>query len=597
MFVKKYSNHLNIGTLVLCSLAPALIAAAMTLGFVADPRNGLINPDSYMRLVRLRDMLDTHQTLSAVARDASGGGTILHWSHLIDSLLVTLATPLTLFMSPHDALQTAARAFGPMSAGAAGLAAAWAAAPFAERRWLVLASILPPLSPAIASYDLIGVVHHHVLAAAVAVTAWGWAARILARPAGYAGPVPAGLALGAWAGVGIWLTPETLPLTMMAFGGLGLAWILYPQRTDIARAIAATGLAFLLVTGAALLVDPPAAGLTATEFDRVSIVFAGLALAVAAAGCALRAAHRQCPHRPERAAAALAIAGNGLVAWAWYFKAALGDAALFGDMPAQRTMFEYVTEMLPVRGLGGYQTYLLSGALTAALLIVLAWRRKSPILGYAAGCAILLLLEGQAHVRFAAYPEMAGAAALPIAITLAGKFADFRSARWRPAARLAALLLFLQAPVAGLLIPAFARTAEAADAVRVPACRIQDGIPLLLSHPGAVIMAEVSDTPEILYGAPVRTVGSLYHRNSAAFLRLNAAWRAAASATVPPEVMATEASHILLCKGPTRTPLVQDLPFMTLYDQLRTGNTPPWLRAVAENPVSGHVLYEIVGKS
>ena len=32
---------------------------------------------------------------------------------------------------------------------------------------------------------------------------------------------------------------------------------------------------------------------------------------------------------------------------------------------------------------------------------------------------------------------------------------------------------------------------------------------------------------------------------------------------------------------------------VTLYDQARAGKPPPWLRKIAENPESGHVLYTV----
>jgi hypothetical protein len=92
----------------------------------------------------------------------------------------------------------------------------------------------------------------------------------------------------------------------------------------------------------------------------------------------------------------------------------------------------------------------------------------------------------------------------------------------------------------------------------------------------------------------VRTVGSLYHRNVPAFLRLRAAWREVPAAAPGPDFTATGATLVLVCPRPQRSPLVDGLPPTTLYDRLGAGNPPPWLRRLAVDPASGFVLYGVV---
>src|SRR5690242_2703350 len=118
-----------------CFLLPALIACATASQFL--PRllaGGLLNPDSYMRLLRIEEMLREHHVTYVVPRDGSGAGALLHWSHLIDSLIILLAAPFGLLLDQHAALHAAAMVFGPLCMGALGLALLWAIAPFA-RRW------------------------------------------------------------------------------------------------------------------------------------------------------------------------------------------------------------------------------------------------------------------------------------------------------------------------------------------------------------------------------------------------------------------------------------------------------------------------------
>ncbi len=586
----KRSDRVGAGTGFICVTFALLATIGMSLRVLPDLRAGeLSNPDTYMRLVRLREMLDSGHVIYSVARDGSGHGTVLHWSHLIDSLLCVLMLPFAWFMPPHAALHAAALTFGPLNLAALGFAVAWAAAPCAERKYLWLAAVLPPLSPAIISYGVAGVVHHHVAIVLVVVACCGWVARLIGGQAN----ASAGIALGAWAGLGIWLTPETVPLTMMTFVALGLTWVLSPEREDIARAIGLTGVAFALVTLLALLVDPPAAGIAAVEIDRVSMLFAAFALAIGVTGGALWLAGPRPRHRGSRLAAALAIGSLCCTIWAATFWSAMFHGNMLVDSARRDAMFGHIAEMLPIAGVLPGLQFLLTGVLAAALLCVLAARRRSPSLAYAAVCLSGLLVLGWSHMRFSAYPEAAGAIALPIALTLA----EHATLSWHQIGqsftRMATILLFIQVPYLGQL-PAFSGSARAASAVVLPACKIADAVAMLAGHPGAVVLADVNDTPEILYKTTVLTVGSLYHRDLAGFLRLRAAWRSAPSASVPPEIDAAEVTLVLGCETPARSSLVEDVPTATLLDQVRTGHPPPWLRRIDANPASGQVLYEVV---
>jgi hypothetical protein len=365
------------------------------------------------------------------------------------------------------------------------------------------------------------------------------------------------------------------------------------MRNDIPQAIGLTGLSFACVTTLALLVDPPADGLLAIEIDRLSVLFSGLALAVAATGAGLWAAHGMVPRRGPRIAAACAIGLVCCAAWAATFHGAIFGTNMLLNEDQRNIMFDHVTEMLPIAGALPALHLLLTGACAALIAAAWAVRRQSLLLGYVAMCLAGLLVLGWLHVRFAAYPEAAGAIALPIALTLATAV----TARWhqigQSLARLATILLFIQVPYLGHL-PDVTGSAHATPLVVPPACKVTDAVAMLAPHPGAVVLTDPNETPEILYKTKVRTVGSLYHRGVEGFLRLRAAWRVPPSATVPPEFDAAEISLVLGCKTPARSPLVEDIPTATLLDQVRTGNPPPWLRQTDENSVSGEVLYEVV---
>src|ERR1700744_1172835 len=109
-------------------LALSLGLAGGHLAFKALIHGSLLNPDSYMRLVRLHDIMRAHAPIDIVARDASSSGTLLYWSHVLDSLLLVLATPLMPLLGEHEALRWAGIALGPLGAGLLGLALAWGGA-------------------------------------------------------------------------------------------------------------------------------------------------------------------------------------------------------------------------------------------------------------------------------------------------------------------------------------------------------------------------------------------------------------------------------------------------------------------------------------
>ena len=582
---------MGLGTGFACVIFPVLAAAGMSIRSLPAIRaGGLSNPDSYMRLVRLRDMVDSGDVVFQVARDGSGQGALLHWSHLIDSLLCLLALPFGLFLDPHAALHAAALLFGPLNMAALGLAVAWAAAPFCGGKglYLVLGAILPALSPAIISYGIVGVVHHHAAIVLVAVLSWGLAARLIAGLA----PPSAALSLGAVAGVGVWLTPESLPLTLMAFGGLFLAWIVFPARDGIPRAIGLTGVSFLLVVGLALLADPPAAGIAVAEIDRLSVLFAALALAIAVTGAGTWGAHALLPAGRRRPITALAIGLGCAAVWAVAFRDTLSQSHLGLDEEQWHAFFDPISEMQPVTHLLQGLHFMLTGFLATLTAGILALRRRCLLLGYVTVCAAALLVAGWSHVRFAAYPEAAGAIALPIALAAIGA----ATAAWHEIARsftrVAVIMLFVQVPYMGQL-PVMTGSAHAAPAVMPRACMPGDAAALLTAHAGEVVLTDVNDTPELLYRTGIRTVGSLYHRNTRAFLRMRAAWRVPPSETAPPEIAAAGVTLVLGCVGRERTPMVGDLERVTLYDQTRSGKPPAWLRKIAENIDSGHVLYTV----
>jgi hypothetical protein len=560
----------------------ASAVAAMTPGLLMGLRlntdlwsGGLLNPDSAMRLVRLDDIVAAGAPIHAVMRDGSGAGTILHWSHLLDSLLLILAAPLAAVIGWQGAIHAAGIVSGPLSMAAVGVAVAWAAAPVASRGWLWLSAFAAGAAPVLGGYGMLGVVHHHVLLALVAVMAGGWALRILRGAA----PIPAGIALGAWTAAGVWLSPEALPFALMATGAVWAAWFQAPSRT-LGDALLASGCALLLLVALAFAVDPPAAGWAAIEPDRISLPFVLLALGAAAAAAVGRATGRRLP--------ALLCGVTAGIAWLLAFPQILhGTEGLMTAAEAQ-AFFHGINEMEPVQGVDGAIESLLGGCFATVALLVFAAsrpRRAIPIL-YAAACAAALVGLAAQHVRFTAYPAVAGAVLLPIVLSAISEGA--MAPALQSMARLAMIFLLIGAPTMAPL----AASAGPKPTTAMP-CALPGAIAMLANHPNEVVLAGVNETPDLLYRTPVRTVGSLYHRNPQAFIRLRNAWRAAPGDAPGPEFRATGATLVLACPNEPRSSVVEGLAHDTLLDRLIENRPPSWLHRIADAVPGGFVLYGV----
>ncbi len=542
------------------------LGTSLLLGVAVNPgfwQGDLLNPDSAMRLARLRDILQAGAPLDAVMRDGSGAGTVLHWSHLLDSLLLALAAPIAAFTGWPRALPIAGALAGPLSMAALAVALAWATAPFADRQWRWLPALLICCATPVVSYGLPGVVHHHVLLAAIAVMTAGWAVRIIRTP----DAPQAGIALGAWAGAAVWLSPESMPLSLMALCGVWLAWLLRP-RALLARRLAECGVAMLAVILAAWLADPPGVSRWAAQQDRLSVVY--LTLAAAAAACGI-AAHARLPRL-----AVLALGGALAAAWLAAFPAMLQGT--YGLLPpeAAHLFLDGIAEMQPVNTIAPVISFLLPAAIAAAALAVAAWLLRSPLLLYAAGCAGLLVAGGAEHVRFATYPAVLAAGLAPVLLTVLGR------TRFR-AAGLATILLL---PLANTVT---AMAGDTADVVK--SCSMHGIEALLAPYAGQIVLSGVGDTPDLLWRTQVLTVGSLYHRNPEGFLRLRAAWRSPSSDTMPAAVQATGARLVLVCPGAKLSGFMKGAPTPNLASSLQAGEPPAWLHRIGAIAPHGFVLY------
>jgi hypothetical protein len=561
------------------------------LGFLQDILLGLSqsrevmdgalpDPDSYMRLVRLHDMVAAHAPLQGVARDASGAGTVLAWSHLLDSLLFLLALPFGWFLDPAESLRWAGILLGPLSVGLLCAGIAWACAPLTDAAWRWTTAVVAVTYAPIVDYGLPGVIHHHILLALAATLAIGWAFR------GVGGRASAGWRAGLWAAIGLWLSPETMPFTLMAFGALGLAWMTARPERAVGRSVSAMDTALFLVVTLIVAVDPPSGGIWVPQIDRVSIVYVWMGLACFCVGWGAWVLDQVGLVGARRAVMGGSLAVLLLGAWILrYPSVALGPSGLL--TPEQsRAFFDLIAEMAPANTIPSFLSNVLPGLFGAVVVGAMALHQRTVLWGCAVLCSVFVVALGIAHMRFGTYGAVLAAGALPVALSRLRHSIGPAHPWGKALLRIGVAAVFLLGPFSGLWAD------DGSDDDEDTVCSVRPAMPLLAQFTGRVVLADVDDTPELLYRTGVLTVGSLYHTNIAAFMRLRAAWRSGASPVEPDAVRATGAAAILACPGEARSLLVQDLPPRTLLDQLDQDRPPPWLTLVGRG-ADGSTLYRI----
>jgi hypothetical protein len=533
------------------------------------------DPDSYMRLERILQGVHAGHLTNIVKRDDSGAGVLVEWSRLLDFCIWALALPVAAVIGWKKALFVVGVALGPIGTGLLGVAMAFAAERFVLRGLLWVLPLSAALLPALQNYAVPGTVTHHVLLlAAIAATA-GLVVRAWDGDAGW------NFLAGAAGGFAVWLTPETMPFVLLCYGILFLRWLEVPEGA----ALAACGAGFFDVLGFGFAIDPPVGGYGVVETDRLSVVFAALGLGLLLIGAGLWRLERVKTVLHRRAAGA-AVAVLVFAAWLALFpKILLGPYGLMSPADA-KLFFGQIEEMQPALPDVTSFAFLWPGMLALGVAVLRAVQSRDWRWWYVVGCLCVVFVLGVRFLRFA--PAASAAAAILVAVAMTRvsvRFVD--NPGLAATGRILLLVLLLLVP----RLPALAQAHKAA--VAGPGCDLQSFVPDLNAAAGKIVLADVNETPELLWRSNILTVGSLYHHGVAGFLRDRAAWRAAPGMVEPPEVAATGAAYVLFCTGAGRTDLVADLPKTTLWDALLGGQAPPWLSLVAGDPRTGWRLYKI----
>jgi hypothetical protein len=177
----------------------------------------------------------------------------------------------------------------------------------------------------------------YLLAAALALTV-GWVGRAVQREPN------AGWRAGVAAATAIWLTPETMPLLLAAFGLLMITWLNQPADRKLARAIGECGTGFAVVLALAFAADPPPE-ILAVKIDRLSIVYVGLGTTLCVAGLTVVALTRPLLTDALRRWLGVGLTLLPLLVWATLFPTVLHGPDGLMDAASAQALLGDITEM------------------------------------------------------------------------------------------------------------------------------------------------------------------------------------------------------------------------------------------------------------
>jgi hypothetical protein len=581
---------------------------------------GLVDPDSYMRVMRILDLYRGAGWYDTITmRVGAPEGLSLHWTRPVDLLILVPALIGHLFGADVSrAVYWIGAAFSPICHILACLAAAWAARPLWPTPGNRFAALILLTNAAAFGYGVFGRADHHTLLLLMTALMLGAALR-----AAIAWQPPAlerrwAAIAGVFAGFGVWVSPELMVPITPVIATIGLFWLDAPldqaKNGGPIRDWAALGVAFSLGMAAVILVaipieQPPAHWLQA-EYDKVSLPYLVVPLIWAAVFLLARHVRGGFVIR--------VVAGLGL--------GAVGVAVLLGFFPDllsgplgvnQRLKTDFldtVREMQPLwpTSVGRLQNFLpmLGQSITALILLPFALRRWRGERRWAGQMLVLafgfLLIAGMMHARlgveFGPTPAIicAGFFAL-LDDKLKGRSHLLRT----PALVLAAVALTCGPLLAGAAING--ATWGKGGNGDAGTCKVRELADWLnANHPGRatdggqpiVMTDDYSYGPELAFRTQYRLVAGPYHRNPQAIFD-----------TIDTMIDYTETGaraildrrHVSLlvrCVAVV-VPHYYDPFHLTMYDRMGgTGSLPDWLKPLALPEALGKRfrVYEVKGR-
>ncbi len=560
----------------------ALQALFLALGLppLLGRHRDLVDPDSYMRLLRVERLWDTGvwYGASSPSTNAPFGGDVLHWTRPLDVLLIVGAWPLSLIATPRDALFWAGVVVSPLLQIMSVVVLYWGTRRLLSGSAYVLMAALFGVQLFSRNYYLPARPDHHSLQLFLFAVVVSLLLNLAARPKrrGLAG------ALGIATSLALWVSPEALLPIAWVCVLLGLFYVAYgdPWQSRLADFLGAISVGLLV----ALPLERSWAGMLAVEYDRLSIVHLSLFGGMACVWVAIVAWSPTIRSWSARlwigVTATAAVAVVMALVFPRFFLGPFVDVDPAMGLGWLLPINEFPWLIGPGRARSAHWVYAFGPLLVALPFATVAFRfRREP-----GGPVWLVLLTAMIGFVPFALDDSRLAPYVELPMVIAWCVAAQDAAMWLGRTRLRAVLLGAMlcthvAAAAVLVasndayrqeirgcdwgaITAVLRDLETADG--------DDPIMFTLPHQG----------PEMVYRTGFRVVGAPYHRNARALLHSRDVLRAADDDRAREILMARDVDYVVLCRhAPEARRYLRDGADVFLA-RLLAGAPPAWLRTI-----------------
>lgn len=545
----------------------------------------LVDPDAYMRLVRVQELLAGADWFSdAAPRTNAPYGSTLPWSRPFDALILAGAVIGRLVTDARPALFWSGALLSPLLHVAALAFLAWGGRAFIGRWTLVFAALMFLAQSGLHSFFRLGRADHHslqvvMLLAIVALLLHGFVrgGRWSFAAAGLAGAIA------------VWVSAEALLAVLVALLALGFRWLRDPARElgELARFTTA----FAVGIAIALVLERPVDDWFLVDYDKNAIPHVALAVAMAGAvGLGRVLERRGALDRPGCragfAAVAIVLLAAGMAAlFPGFF------AGPFGNVAPEVTglLMEDVSELRPLwptDAQSSARLFFFLGPLVIALpyAVVRAGRDHAP-----GRDAWLLLAVGMAvytpfalrHLRVAPFVE--ALFVLPWAAAVVALLPRLGMARVAVLGRLAlaALALLWHVGVAAAFAgPGAARLTRIGDPC--PWDRLAEV--LNRDRPAAdrpIVLTHVYPGSELLWRTDYGVVSAPYHDDRDGMVDTLAVFSAREEGAARAVVDRRGVGLVIVCRILERADQGAWAPITaapdTLYNRLLRGDAPAWL--------------------
>lgn len=557
----------------------AVQGAFTTFRFPEVSEGALIDTDSYMHLVRARELLSGEPFFNPVIeRSNVPFGETQHWTRPFDLLLVAIATPFAPLAGIDTALFAAALLVGPIVLAGIMVSFSWSVRPIISPGNRQLSLLVVASQLAVLAYSAVGRADHHGTLVLLLTLCVGLLMRLMMALRTSRHEAFLGLAMA----IGLWVSTEFLAVIGIAVLSLGIAWI----ARGPALAMVGARVSFWLLGGtvvAVLLERGPR--WSEVEYDRISLVHVALAAVLSAIylGVSLIPPNRS---RIWRLASGLVASTIGLISLTALFPDVLGGPWAPIDPTIRRIWLDHVAELQPLLpGSGGDLSlaliYLGPPFFGLILLIAGLLRRKIAALWWVpvlVGAPLFLLLALR-YARFAPHAEMFGAVPLMWGLDRGLQRADTLKSLPRLIVRLGlSISTFLGFLIIGALVPT---SQPDSDESFLGGCDLQ-ALATFLNDPQSfenrprTILANIDFGSELLYRTSDRVISTPI-RQQDAILDTYVALTTAELSTSKRIITDREVDLVLLCPSHDKYLFGDPPPEGSLNQILLDDRPPPWL--------------------